>query len=74
MNRALNTSDLTLRALEQAEQAINDAIALYAPEFSHASTVKAAQARMAEKGTLGYYADVLETIRAARKEIEAERW
>ena len=60
---------LTLRALELAEQAINDTIALYCPEFCHKSTVKAAQKRIAEKGTLGYYADVLAVIRAARDRL-----
>ena len=57
------------RALELAEQAINDAISLYAPEFCHRATVKAAQKRMAEKGTIGYYADVLAVVRAARDRL-----
>lgn len=64
---------LILRALESAEQAINDTIALYAPEFCHKRTVKAAQKRMAESGTLGYYADVLATIRAALDSLRRKR-
>lgn len=57
---------LILRALERAELAMNDTIALYCPEFSRKRTVRAAQKRMAENGTLSYYADVLATIVAAR--------
>ena len=51
------------------EQAINDTISLYAPEMCRKKDVKAAQKRIAEKGTLGYYADVLAVVRAARDRL-----
>lgn len=54
-------------ALTVSEQALKDWLHVYAPDLCDEAEAGAARARIGEKGTIGYIADALAAIRAAKE-------
>ena len=53
---------MNVELLERVKLALSDAVVMYAPEFCGEDTIAATRSRTQEKGTLGYFSDLIGEI------------